>query len=312
MSPTIGVVGGGGFGRGLALAAHRNGHEVVVQTRNPDRNVGEGVTTTNSFETVAEAPTIFIAVPSQFVEQTAIGLAPHLNGSHYLVHVSRGLVGADLQPITSILRAQTPARRLGALGGPLVAEALQEGTPSGAVIGTRFPEVATAVQEAIASTALRIYTTEDVVGVQAASAMVGLLALAAGFARASKLGPAALAVMATRGIAEAARVGRAIGAQESTFYGLAGFGDISAALAGDERPEVRLGRALSTGLPLEEAAAKAGAFIEGTDLARRVRSYVDRQAMEAPICSILADVLAHKSTAEEAVRALMTRRQKSE
>lgn len=311
-TPPVGVIGAGSFGKGLALAAKRNGHEVIVYTRSPDKPIGPEIETTDSFERVASCDTIFIAVPSQFVQDVAIGLADHLTGSHYLVHVSRGLVGSDLIPITDVLREHTPARRLGALGGPLVAEALQEGTPSGAVVGTRFPKVAVAVREAIASPTLRIYDTDDVVGVQVASALVGLLALAAGFSSASKLGPAALAVMTTRGIVEAARVGRALGAAESTFYGLAGFGDVAAVLAGDERPEFRLGRAFATGIGLEEAAKDAGAFIEGTDLARRVRNYVERQALEAPICETLADVLEKKCTTAEAVKALMTRRQRSE
>ncbi|HJK95426.1 MAG TPA: NAD(P)-binding domain-containing protein, partial [Polyangiaceae bacterium LLY-WYZ-15_(1-7)] len=138
----VAVVGGGGFGQGIARAAARQGLEVLLWSRSP-RNL-EGVKDTTSFVEVARAGLIFLAVPSPFVEAVAGEMGQQLDGRHYLVHVSRGLVGDALEPISLALRRVTPCRRVGALGGPLVAEALRDGTPSGAVVGTHFPEVADA------------------------------------------------------------------------------------------------------------------------------------------------------------------------
>ena len=195
---------------------------------------------------------------------------------------------------------------MGALGGPLVAEALRDGTPSGAVVGTHFPEVADAVRAALGSEALRLYDTMDLVGVEVASAMVGLLALGVGYGRAAGAGPAALALVLTRGMAEAARLAPSLGADPQTLSGLAGHGDLLAVMAGDERPEVRLGRALAEGRSLDEAAREAGAHIEGVKLASRLAAHAERLGLEAPICRTIVDVL-EGTPAQDAIRALMAR-----
>lgn len=302
----IGVVGGGAFGRGIAKASARTGHEVYVWSRSA-RDLGDPrIHTTSRLSDVARAELVFLAVPSNAIAELALELGKYLDGSHLLVHVSRGLVGAALTPISRVLRECTPSRRVGALAGPLVAEALIEGTPSGAIIGTSFPEVVEAVREAIAGPQLRLYVTDDLVGVEVASAMVGLLALAAGHAQASGVGPAALATFLTRGVAEASRVAVTLGADPATFSGLAGFGDLLAVMAGDERPEERLGRALAEGAPLARAVELAGANIEGVSLARRVVDYAARERLDVPICSAIADVI-DGMPAERALQALMTR-----
>ena len=159
-----------------------------------------------------------------------------------MVHVSRGIVGDELTTVCEVLRSRTPVRRVGVLAGPLVADALAEGEPSGGIVGTLFPEVAEAVTEAIGGDRLRVYTTQDVIGVELSAAFVGLVALALGFAAAQKLGPSTLAVLGTRGLAEGARVAERFGASERTFAGLAGAGDVMAAIAGDKRPETAFGR----------------------------------------------------------------------
>ncbi|MEZ4248263.1 MAG: NAD(P)-binding domain-containing protein [Polyangiales bacterium] len=302
----IGVVGGGAFGRGIAKAAARTGHPVHLWSRSA-RDLGDArVHVTSRMSDVARGELIFLAVPSTAIAELSTELGVHLDGSHLLVHVSRGLVGAELTPISRLLRDTTPARRVGALAGPLIAEALIEGTPSGAIVGTNFPEVSDAVREAIAGPTLRLYTTRDIVGVEVASAVVGLLALAAGHAQASGVGPAALATFLTRGVVEAGRIAASFGAEADTFHGLAGVGDLLAVMAGDERPEERLGRELATGATLAQAVERVGVNIEGVTLARRVAEYGVRERLSVPICTAIADVI-DGMPAEEALRALMTR-----
>lgn len=311
MTMRVAVLGGGGFGRSLALAAARAGNSVVLYSRE-ERAVPAGIEATRDLATAAHADILFVAVPSPHVLSVAHALRPHLDGSHRLVHVSRGLVGDGLVPITRLLREETAARRIGVLAGPLVQSALATGAPSGAIVGSLFPEVAHAVRSAIGSRTLRIYQTDDVVGVEVASALVGMLALAAGFVQATGAGPAALGVMCTRGIAEAQRVGHALGAREKTFTGLAGFGDLLAATSGDDRPEIRLGRALAKGMSLEQAAREAGAYIEGVTIARRVADFAQRRNMEAPIAHAIGEVVGGKLSVAEAIDALMMREARSE
>ena len=302
----VGVVGGGAFGRGIAKAAARTGHEVHLWSRSARALDDPRIHATGRFHDVARGELVFLAVPSHALVELAGRLGEHLDGSHLLVHVSRGLVGPSLKPLSRLLRDTTPARRVGALAGPLVAEALIDGTPSGVIVGTSFPEVAEAVREAIAGPQLRLYVTSDLVGVEVASAMVGLLALAAGHAQARGVGPAVLATFLTRGIAEASRVAASLGAEPETFSGLAGVGDLLAVMAGDERPEERLGRALAEGMSLAAAVEHVAVHIEGVSLARRVVEYGARERIAVPICTAIADVL-DGLPAEDVLRALMTR-----
>jgi len=263
-------------------------------------------------EQLAEAELLFVAVPSAHVETMADSLGRHLDGSHLLVHVSRGLLGEDLQTLTQLLRQRTPCRRVGALAGPLLASALAEGSPGAAVVGSVFPEIPDAVRSAIACPSMRIYHTDDVIGVEVASAMVGLVALAVAYAQGLGLGPPTLAMIATRGMFEAASIGATLGARHRTFSGLAGLGDLISAVADDRRPELLLGRAMAKGLTMEEAARAAGAHVEGTRIARCVADYAERLGLDVPVSAAVADVLDGSLDGKAAVARLMARPSREE
>jgi glycerol-3-phosphate dehydrogenase (NAD(P)+) len=313
MSPPVAVVGGGSFGRSLARAACRTGQRVILwsrQERRPD--AGESVTTTTRLPDLAEAELVFFAVPSPHVAGLADELGHSLDGSHLLVHVSRGLLGAELATVSEVLGSRTPCRRVGALAGPLVAKNLADGHPGGAIIGSAFPEVIEAVSDAIGGTSLRVYGTDDVVGVEIASALVGLVGLALGYALRLGMGPGTLAVLATRGLAEATRVGEVRGGLARTFAGLAGAGDLIAAVAGDGRPEVEFGRALAEGLDLRAAAERAGAYVEGAALAAQVAAFGRLAGIEVPLSVGIAKLMSGELSAEQLAEALMARPAKRE
>jgi glycerol-3-phosphate dehydrogenase (NAD(P)+) len=320
MSPPIGVVGGGSFGRSLAQAASRGGHRVVLWSRQERRVWGtDHITTTTRLADLAQAELVFFAVPSPHVEALADELGHALDGSHLLVHVSRGLLGSGLGTISDALQSRTPCRRVGALAGPLVAKNLADGRPGGAIIGSAFPEVIEAVSDAIGGPALRVYGTDDVVGVEVASALVGLVALALGYAMNATLGsrrlgadPGTLAVLATRGLAEATRVGEAKGGSPRTFAGLAGAGDLIAAVAGDGRPEIEFGKALAEGLDVRAAAERAGAYVEGAAIAAQVATYGHRAGIEVPLSLGIAKLIAGEIDAAHLTEALMARPAKRE
>ena len=304
----VAVVGGGSFGWGLALAAERAGREVLLWSRRPQREGSSKVALAGSLAELAAAELVFFAVPSPVMPEVAGELGEHLSGAHYLVHVSRGIVGEELMTLSQVLRTRTPCRRVGALVGPLVAQALIDGAPGGGLVASRFPEVKVAVREALGGARLRIYGTEDLVGAEFAATGVGLLAMAVGFARTLGLGPATLAVMATRGMAECARIGVHLGGRAETFAGLAGQGDLLAAVAGDERPELVVGGLLA-GPPSDALAGgkHGGAFIEGLASARRIAVYARRHGLHTPLLSLCADVFERKISGHDAVAALMGR-----
>lgn len=318
MSPPIAVVGGGSFGQSVARAACRVGQRVILWSRQPRRieleGGGDTLVTTTRLADLAQAELVFFAVPSPHVTALAGELGHFLDGSHLLVHVSRGLLGPELQTVSEVLGSRTPCRRVGALAGPLVAKNLAEGHPGGAIIGSAFPEVIEAVTDAIGGPRLRVYGTDDLVGVEVASALVGLVALALGHAMALRFGsePGTLAVLATRGLAEATRVGEARGGSPRTFAGLAGAGDLIAAVAGDGRPEVEFGRALAEGLDLRAAAERAGAYVEGAALAAHVAAFGRHHGIQVPLALGIAKLMAGEINAEQLAEALMARPAKRE
>lgn len=312
MSAPIGVVGGGAFGMALAHACARAGHQVNVWSRSNkarklNRNVAERIRIVSRIGELGASELIFFAVPSTHIESVAYSLGEHLDGRHVLVHVSRGLVGDDLMTISHVLRSQTPARKVGVLAGPLTAAVLRDGAPGGAVIGTAFPEVAHQVKDAFTERSLRLYVTDDVIGVEVATAIVGLMALVAGYADGIGVGPGTKALLLTRGIAEGARVGVSLGGNERSFFGLAGFGDLLAAIAGDDRPEVLLGGALARGENLDKAAKEVGAYIEGVTIAQRVADYANRVGIAAPIANVVAKLIAGTISKDDAIAHLMSR-----
>jgi len=305
MSAPVGIVGGGSFGVGLGAAIARQGGEPLLWSRKGVEH--PGIRPAKTIGELGACELVFVVVPSMYVPDVAKQLAGALDGRHLLVHVSRGLIGDQLETVSRHLSAHTPARRVGCLAGPINAEVLERGLPGGGVVGSLFPEVADAVREAIGGKTLRLYPTEDAIGVEVASAMVGLLALVLGFGLESKISPSALAVMMSRGLAEAARVGVRLGGRAETFSGLAGAGDLFAAMAGDERAELRLGRALARSLDIEAAGREAGAYIEGLTIARRVATYAASVGVRAPIAAVIADVLEGSLTPERALSTLMAR-----
>jgi len=307
MSLRIGVVGAGGFGCAIARASARHGHEVVVWSRK-DRELPKPIQVSTDIMSVRDCDLIFMAVPARHAVEAAEQLGEVVDGRHLIVHVSRGLIGPELKTVTRVIREVTVCRRIGALAGPLVADALAEGRPSGAILGTGFPELTEMVRDALGGAELRVYDTPDVLGVELASATVGFLTVVLAYARELGVGPSTLAVLATRGMAEVSRIGQTLGAEESTFMGLAGLGDLIAAVAGDERPELQLGRSLARGAELRSAMGEAGAHIEGIEVAAHLMEHARRLGLETPISSTFVALTEGRISSEGAIQALMERR----
>ena len=307
MSLRVGVIGAGGFGLAIAQASARHGHEVVLWSRR-DRELPDPIRSSTDIADIRDCELVFLAVPARHAVEVAEQLGEAIDGRHSLVHVSRGLVGAELKTITQVIREKTVCRRLGALAGPLVADALAEGRPSGAILGTGFPELTEMVREALGGGELRVYDTPDVVGVELASATVGFLTVVLAYAQELGAEPGTLAVLATRGMVEVSRIGQTLGAKESTFMGLAGLGDLIAAVAGDQRPEFRLGRALAKGIDLSNAVGEAGAYVEGIEVARHLMEHARRLGLPTPISSTFVAVSDGRMSSDDAIQALMERR----
>ena len=287
----VGIVGGGPWGVALALAASHAGAEVTLYTRRQESHTKDRVRTTSDYADVAKARLVVIAVPTTVAREVVRALGDHLDGSHLVVHGIRGLSVEHLDTVSDIVRAETPARRLGALGGPVQASELIEGRPSAMVCGSHYPEVIAAVTSAFQHSALRVYGTPDLRGLEWASALVGCLSIGVGFADQAGAGPGLLAALISRGVDEAARIAVAAGAEERTVLGLGGYGDLLASIRLEGRPEVVLGRTLARGRTLDEAVCEAKLRVEAIALIPRVVQFAKEPRVHAPTFDALASIL---------------------
>lgn len=306
----VAVVGGGTWGLALAASAARAENDVVLLSRRElDGSLPKGVRIVRDAKQAAEhARFIVLAVPPGVARSVARDLGDHLGGQHYVVHGVRGLLseGDELATIADVLREETPARRTGALGGPALAQDLLAGRPSVLVVGSRFPEVNEAATAALGSPTLRVYPTQDLRGLEWASALVGCLTIAIGYAQAMQMSAGLVAALISRAIGEASRIAAAAGGDERTLLGLAGYGDLLASIAQSERPEVLVGQALARGLPREEAVKVAQLRVESVDLIPRVARWADQRGVRAPIFRALSAGVIEGRKADAILHELMT------
>lgn len=304
----VAIIGGGAWGVALAAAAARAEAEVVLQTRRElEGTLPKGVRVVRDpKESAAHARLIVLAVPSSACREVARELGNHLDGSHYVVHGVRGLEGDDLQTVADVIRDETPARRTGALGGPALAHDLLVGLPSVLVVGSRYPEVSECVTATFGSRTLRIYPTDDLRGLEWASALVGCLTIAVGYAQAVNSSPGLIAALISRAIGEASRIAAAAGGEEKTLLGLAGYGDLLASITQSERPEVMVGRALGKGKDRDEAAKSAPLRTEALELIPRVARWAEAHGVRAPIFRALAAGVVDGKKADSILLELMT------
>jgi glycerol-3-phosphate dehydrogenase (NAD(P)+) len=304
----VAVVGGGAWGLALAAAAALAGNETWLHSRRQKAlSLPEGVRRISGFDEIGHRTRLIIlAVPSAHAAEVASELGDHIDGRHHVVHGIRGLSGEGLTPISDVIRKESPAHRIGALGGPALASDLILGRPSVMVAGSAYPEVCEALLAAFVSPTLRLYTTPDLRGLEWASALVGGLAIGVGYAEGVGIGAGLLAAFISRGVQEAARIAASAGGNERTLFGLAGYGDLLASVEQRDRPEVMVGTALAEGKSLDAALARAKLRVEAVELIPRVVRFAESHGVRAPIFRALAnDVLAGKPK-EQIVRDLMT------
>jgi glycerol-3-phosphate dehydrogenase (NAD(P)+) len=305
----VGIIGGGPWGLALAAAAARAGSFTLLYTRRTQDKPLEGVKTT---QTMADLPKharlLVLATPSAVIEDVAKELGRHTDGSHYVVHGIRGLAGEDgTETVSDIIRRTTPVRRTGALGGPVLASDLAAGRPSVIVCGSRFPEVTDMFVDGLGSSVLRIYKTGDLRGLEWASALVGVLAIAVGYVQGLGISSGLLAAFITRSVGEASRLAAAAGGDERTLLGLAGYGDLLASTNQTERPEVVFGHLLATGKSRAEALTAVGMRVEAVELLPKLVAFSDKHRVRAPIFHSMASAVLEGKHAQHLLDDLMTR-----
>ena len=327
----IGVLGAGTWGMALARMLSNSGHSVTVWsaidkeidefsvTRRhpnlPGMEIPEAIAFTKDMEAVCRGMDILLfAVPSVFVRSTAHKAAPYVSDGQVIVDVAKGIEADTLFTMTQIIadEIQNPKVPLVALSGPTHAEEVAKDMPTTIVSASHDMQAAELVQEVFSNTCMRVYTNEDVLGVELCGAMKNVIALTAGVATGYGCGDNAKAALITRGMAEIARLGMAMGCREQTFGGLAGIGDLIVTATSPHSRNNRCGMLLGQGVPTEEAVAKVGMVVEGLYALPAAMRLKEKYGVDTPIVETLDAVVSGRASVAEAVRSLMTRGQKPE
>jgi glycerol-3-phosphate dehydrogenase (NAD(P)+) len=328
----VGVIGGGGWGTALAGVLSRKGHAVrlwvyeadlakrLAETRRndvylPGIELPSAVAVTPLLaEAAAGAEMILFVTPSHALRATAASLAVEARGAFasapLVVVATKGLEKGTLKRMSEVLSETLPASTGEdpiVLAGPSHAEEVARQVPAAIVAASRNQERATAVQEACSTDSFRIYTNDDVIGVEVGTSLKNVVAIAAGIGDGLGFGDSTKAALLTRGLAEMSRLGRAMGARAETFAGLAGMGDLIATATSRHSRNRRLGEAVGRGATLAEALASSPMVSEGVGTCEAVVELARRHGVELPIAEQVHAILFEGKSARAALRELLTR-----
>lgn len=320
----ITLIGAGAWGTALAIA-FAGKHEVTLWSREEDvavdlQNTRENhrffpgyqlpasvEVLTDFAAAVAHAELLVVATPIAGLRPTAEQLK-RLGSSCPLIWVCKGFeAGTGKLPHQVVADVLGPQAVCGALSGPSFAEEVAAGQPTAIALAANDPVFAREAARQLHSSRLRIYANDDLVGVEVGGAVKNVLAIATGVCDGLGLGLNSRAALMTRGLAEIARLGLALGAQRETFMGLAGMGDLILTCTGDLSRNRRVGLALAENKSLPQILEELGHVAEGVYTAREVAKLALALAVDMPICSAVAAVLDGRTSAAKALEQLMAR-----
>jgi glycerol-3-phosphate dehydrogenase (NAD(P)+) len=326
----VGVLGAGSWGTTLSDLLARKGHsvrlwafepEVVeainVRHENPSFLPGCALApalraTGDPVEAVTGAEMVVCVAPSpvfrRVVEGASAGIAPRA----VVVSATKGIEPESLALMSGVLEESLPGRGIAALSGPSFALEVYQQQPTAVVAAAYDTGTAQAVQTVFATPRFRVYSHEDLVGVELAGALKNVIAIAAGMLEGLGLGHNPRAALITRGLAEMTRLGVAMGADPLTFAGLAGMGDLILTTTGALSRNRALGFALAEGQSLAEYTAAHRSVAEGANTARAALALAARCEVELPICEQVESILFEGKTPARALEDLMERTLKSE
>ena len=319
----IAILGAGAWGSALAAslaAAHdialwarsREDCELLAATRQsrylPGVGIPEAVRIEPSLEhAIGACDLAIVATPTSGLRATLEGAGRSLAGKP-LVWACKGFEDATgLLPHEVAAQAARDAAALGALSGPSFALEVARGQPTAVVLASRDASFAQSMAGALNNARLRIYSNDDLVGVELGGALKNVVAIAAGISDGLALGRNARAALITRGLAEITRLGTAMGGRPETFMGLAGLGDLVLTCTGDLSRNREVGMRLAQGGRLDRVLESLGHVAEGVHSARAARGHARRLGLEMPITEAVCAVLFEDRPAPEAVRQLLMR-----
>ena len=321
------IAGSGGWGTALAILLHENGHDVTLWSHfeTESKQLAEthqnpylpGVTLPEGLHYSADPACaqgremVVFATPSFAVRTTAHAFAPYLAETPLLVSVTKGIEEGTGYRMSELVSQET-GRTVVALSGPSHAEEVSRGIPTGVVVACPERELAERVQNAFMCSRFRVYTSPDTAGIELGAALKNVIALCAGVCDGMGYGDNTKALLMTRGLAEVARLGMALGAHRETFAGLAGVGDLIVTCTSMHSRNRRCGILIGKGVEPKEAVKEIGAVVEGYYAAVTARTLAQKAGIEMPIAQAAYEVLYEGRDVHAVVTDLMSRAKRSE
>ena len=332
-SENVAVIGAGSWGTALAISLAKGGHHVSLWARRedaarlmseerhnptylPDAIIPDSVHVTHDLAEAIHGATIWlIATPSQTVRQVAKDLDSYLTPDVVVVSVAKGIENGTLLTTSCVLHdafSDLPRDRIAVLYGPSHAEEVASECPTTVVAASTNRETAKRVQRTFMTCHLRVYVNHDMRGVEIAGSVKNVLAIAAGISDGVGFGDNAKAAILTRGLAEIKRLGVAMGADPSTFAGLAGIGDMVVTCMSTLSRNRNLGYELGKGKSLERVQSEMTMVAEGVRTTASVVELAKKYEVEMPITEAVYRILFENEPPREAVSTLMMRTAKQE
>jgi glycerol-3-phosphate dehydrogenase (NAD(P)+) len=334
----IGILGAGSWAIALSVLLHNKGHKVRMWEFNPKdaemlRTKREhaiklpGIIIPNEVEITNDIPEvvnnsecIVCAVPSQTMRATMKAVQAKVASEKIAsivgwVIVAKGIETGSLKLMTEVITeelSQVPESKLVVLSGPSHAEEVSRNIPTTVVAASTDLTLAEKMQNAFSTDTFRIYTNTDVRGVELAGSVKNVIALAAGICDGLGFGDNTKGALLTRGIVEMMRLGKKMGADVSTFSGLAGIGDLITTCVSKHSRNRHMGELIASGLNLQEALSKMTMVAEGVDTARSAYNLAEKYDIEMPITTEVYKTLFEGKNAKLAARDLMLRESKPE
>ena len=324
------VIGTGAWGTALADLLASNGNETIIWAHEPD--VAQAIeechenrrflagqalapalhATTDQGVALDGAELVVYATPSQHLRHIARHGADHVSRSAILAVASKGVEHGTLALMTDVVATEVKARAVVGISGPSFANEVVARHPTAIVAASPDAGAALAVQEVFASPTFRVYTNDDVIGVELGGALKNVMAIATGIVEGVGLGYNSRAALITRGLHEMTRLGVALGARASTFAGLAGVGDLVLTCTGAHSRNRQLGVEIGKGATLEEALRGKETVAEGVATTQSAMRLAERHDVDMPIVEMVHRILFDGHAARNAVPELMARELRSE
>lgn len=330
MGIKISVIGSGGWGTAIASLLDANGHDVTLwsfqkeESDNlkefrenrpylPGVKLSENIKFTSDLkEAASSADVIFMVTPSKATAQTAKNISPYIKTGMIVVNASKGLEQDTHRRLSEAIKEQIPQANIAVLSGPSHAEEVARSLPTTNVIVSDSIEVSKYLQDILMSENFRVYTGNDMVGVELGGALKNVIALCAGISDGLGFGDNTKAALMTRGMKEISRLGVALGADRETFFGLSGMGDLIVTCTSMHSRNRRAGILIGKGYTPEDAIKEVKMVVEGFYTTKGAYLLSKKMNVEMPITCEAHKVLFEGKSARDAVVELMRRDKKHE